>query len=94
MTPSDKQVLTALTQEVALARAEVTEVKSQTAEIIGFWNSAKDGLKVLGWLGRIARWVTRISLAIAAVSGAVYAIRHWGEAPNIEHLKGLTGSSK
>lgn len=37
--------------------------KKDTGEIIEFFNSAKGAFNVLGWLGRIAKWVTAISAA-------------------------------
>ena len=64
---------------------KITEaVRQNTADIVEVWKAAHGGLKVLGWMGAIARWVTIIAGCVAAVGGAYYALTHWGIGPGPE----------
>lgn len=58
------------------ANTRVTQaVKANTDEIVEFFASAKGAFTVLGWLGKVAKWVT----AIAAAAGAVWALTKVGK---------------
>lgn len=54
------------------------ETRKNTAEIVVAWQAIAGGIKVLGWLGVIARWLAYIAGAITAISAAWYAVTHWG----------------
>ena len=41
--------------------------KKDTGEIIEFFEAAKGAFTVLGWLGKVAKWVTAISAAAAII---------------------------
>ena len=45
----------------------VVGVKANTDEIVEFFGAAKGAFTVLGWLGKVAKWVTAISAAAAVV---------------------------
>lgn len=57
------------------------EVKRDTAGLVEAWTAIAGGMKVLGWLGRVAKWFGVIAGAIAASGGAWYALTHWGQGP-------------
>lgn len=53
------------------------DVHAKTSEIVEFFGAAKGAFTVLGWLGKIAKWVT----AIAAAAGVVWALLKTGLFP-------------
>lgn len=77
-------VLTQQTAELAQKTADLAQkTASNTDEIVEFWRNAKGGLEVLAFLGRIARPVGYIALAIGALSTAWYSLTHFGQKPEI-----------
>lgn len=64
------------------SNTELTKtVEQNTREIVEFWKTAEAGLKVLAGLGKLAKWITAIATAVAAISGMIYAVTHWGSGP-------------
>lgn len=64
------------------ANIEVTtRIDQNTAAIVEAWQALSGGLKVLGWLGTVARYVAYFAGAVSAIGGAYYAITHWGQPP-------------
>ncbi|MBI3983830.1 hypothetical protein HY346_00860 [Candidatus Microgenomates bacterium] len=61
--------------------AATERVEKNTSEIVGAWKALSGGLKVLGWLGIVAKYMAYVLGAVSAAGGAWYAITHWGEAP-------------
>lgn len=57
------------------------EVKQNTDEIVAAWKALAGGLKVLGWLGTVAKYFALFAGAVTAAGGAWYAITHWGQPP-------------
>lgn len=68
-------------QQLADNTELTAQVKQNTADIVQAWQSVRGGLKVLGWLGLVAKWVTIIAAAVSAVAAAAYAIMHFGKPP-------------
>lgn len=57
------------------ANTKITaSIKSDTGDIVDFFNAGKGTFKVLGWLGKGIKWVSSVALAI----GAVYAAWKYG----------------
>lgn len=52
-----------------------------TGEIHAMFVAGKGGLKVLGWLGSIVRWLGMIAMAALAIYTAAYALLHGGAPP-------------
>lgn len=68
-------------QKLELNTEATLEVKKNTADIVAAWQALSGGLRVLGWLGILAKWLATISTGVAAAGGAWYAITHWGAPP-------------
>ncbi len=57
---------------------EITErIATSTAGLVDAWNAISGGLKVLNFLGKVAKWVTYI----AGMFTAVYAAWHFRDGP-------------
>ena len=56
-----------MTARVSRVEELAEHTKQDTGEIIEFFEAAKGAFTVLGWLGKIAKWVTAISAAAAVV---------------------------
>ena len=52
-----------------------------TGEIHAMFSAGKSGLKVLGWLGSIVKWIGMIAAAALAIYTAAYAVLHGGVTP-------------
>lgn len=52
-----------------------TTIKENTEEIIDFFKAGKGFFKTMGYLGKIAKWIT----AVAAAVGVVWAAVHFGD---------------
>ena len=52
-----------------------------TGEIHAMFSAGKGGLKVLGWLGSIVKWLGMIAMAALAIYTAFYALLHGGAPP-------------
>ena len=79
------QKLTALHQRQDKADAELKRVGSVTdklsADMVGpleAWQATVGGLKVLGWLGSAAKWITAIGGGFAVLIALWYAVTHGG----------------
>lgn len=70
-----------LQKDVADNTALTKDIDKRTADIVQFWQSVEAGIRFLGWLGIIAKYVMRIGGAVTAVAAAWYAITHWGMPP-------------
>lgn len=53
-------------------------IKKNTSDIVEVWKAIEGGVKVLGWIGVIAKWVSIVAGCVAAVSAAFFAMTHWG----------------
>jgi hypothetical protein len=67
----------ALTKMAAELKAN-SETTNEVRELLAL---GRNGLKVLGWLGSAAKWLSTIATAALAVYGAFYAITHGGQMP-------------
>ena len=47
-------------------------VKRDTAAIVEAWTAIAGGLKVLGWLGKAAKWATYLAALAAAVAAFLH----------------------
>lgn len=55
------------------ANTEITRrIEANTAGVTEAWNAAVGGLKVLGLLGRIAKWIGYIAGAVASVAAILH----------------------
>lgn len=64
------------------SNTEMTEaVHKNTQGLVEAWTAIGGGLRVLGWLGSVAKWVGVIAGMVGALSGAWYAVTHWGQSP-------------
>lgn len=77
-----------LTRDVELLKSGLAanialtqNIDKNTSEIIEFWKAAEGGIKVLGYLGRIAKWVGMVAATITAIYAAIYTLTHWGGPP-------------
>lgn len=52
-----------------------------TADIKDILTAAKVGLKVIGAIGTIAKWIGLIATAVVAIYGAIYAVKSGGVPP-------------
>ena len=82
------QVSAEIRQEQAELRAELknntavtAQIKERTEDLIGFFEAAKGGLKVLGWLGTAIKWLGGIAAACVGIYALVQAIIHGGMPP-------------
>lgn len=50
-------------------------------EVLEIFQAVKGGIKVLGWIGGVARWAAPIATLAVAAYGAFYAITHGGQLP-------------
>lgn len=48
------------------------KIEANTAGVVDAWQAAVGGLKVLGFLGKVARWVGYILAAVAALSAYLH----------------------
>jgi hypothetical protein len=51
------------------------KIATDTADLIDLLNTVKGGLKVLGWIGGFAKWVTGLTAMFAALYAFVQNIR-------------------
>ncbi len=64
------------------SNTEVTaQIKERTEDLIGFFEAAKGGLKVLGWFGTAIKWLGGISAACVGIYALYQAIIHGGMPP-------------
>jgi len=82
------QISNEIRQEQAELRAELkkntevtSEIKTQTGELIVFFEAAKGGFKVLGWLGTAIKFLGGIAAACVGIYALVQAILHGGMPP-------------
>ncbi len=71
----------ALVDKVDQNTAATLRVEKNTAEIVDAWKALSGGLKVLGWLGKVAKYTAYFLGLIGAAGSAWYALTHWGEPP-------------
>lgn len=67
-----------LAEQLAFNTQITAKVVQNTADIVEVWQSVKGGMRVLGWLGLAAKWLTIIAACVTAVGAAVYAMTHFG----------------
>lgn len=67
-----------LKDDVADMKVLLEASVKNTAEVMEFWDNLQAGVKVLGWLGRVAKWVAGISAAVSAVVAAYYSFKSGG----------------
>lgn len=70
-----EQAVAQITEGLQANSAVTNEIKADTAEMVEMWRAAKGGIKVLGWLGRFAKWFAAIAAAFAAIYAFVQNIR-------------------
>jgi hypothetical protein len=66
MTTEGDRSLEVLSAEMAELRKLVEQTQKSTAELVEFWQAVQGGIKVLGWLGKFAKWFAGIAGACAA----------------------------
>lgn len=71
----------ALSTKIDQNTATMLDIKKNTEDIVEAWDAITGGLKVLGFLGTCAKYVTYFAAAIGATGGAWYALTHWGASP-------------
>ena len=58
---------------------EITEgIKSDTAEIVAFFASAKGAFQVLNWIGSVAKPLAYIAMLVSAVGGVFVLFKNGG----------------
>lgn len=58
---------------------EITQrIESSTSGLVEAWEAISGGLKVLNFLGKIAKWVAVVAGAFTAAASAVYIFTHGG----------------
>ena len=66
---------------IDLMRRELALNTATTEQVRDLLDVGRSGLRVLGWLGAVARWLGYVASGIAAVWAAIYAITHGGHLP-------------
>ena len=61
--------------------AATLEGNRDVREVLEMIATVKGGIRVLGWIGGLARWTAAIVGAVMALYGAIYAITHHGAPP-------------
>ena len=64
-----------LQSEVKTNTEITTSIAGNTAELLDLFKSVKGGFKVMGWLGRFAKWVAAILAAFAAIYAFVQNLK-------------------
>jgi len=59
-------------------RQDIKQIKCDTGEVVEMFRALSGGVKVLQWLGNLARPITYIAAGIAAVYGALTVIKNGG----------------
>lgn len=54
----------------------IKKIECNTGEIVEAWRALSGGLKVLGWLGAGAKWLTYFTAFIGSVAGLWYSLKH------------------
>ena len=66
--------MTGMSDDLAINTATTTEVRD-------LLDALKGGMKVLEWLGKVARWVGSIAAAATAAYTVFYMLTHGGDLP-------------
>lgn len=66
-----------ITQRMFRVEELAAHTKKDTGEIIEFFNSAKGAIEVMGWFGKVAKWIAAISVA----AGIIWALIKTGSLP-------------
>jgi hypothetical protein len=61
--------------ELAANTAATNEIKTGVKDLVDMFQAWKGALRVLGWLGSVAKWVGAIGAGFAGVYGAYTAFR-------------------
>jgi hypothetical protein len=67
--------LAAVREELAENTRATKEVVTNTADLVEFFQAAQGAFKVLNWIGRVAKPVSTIAAAFAAVIGVWSAVK-------------------
>ena len=62
-----------LRDELSEVRALALQTAKNTADLVEFWQTVQGGIKVLGWLGKFAKWAGGIAAGFTAVFAAYQA---------------------
>jgi hypothetical protein len=55
--------------------ALTSRLASDTQEVVEFFRAGKEGLRVLGWLGKAVKYVAPIGVSIAAIVAAYHKMK-------------------
>lgn len=61
--------------------ADLTQNTAITTEVRELLQTVKGGMRVLGWLGALAKWLGGLAGALVAIYTAWYAATHGGDLP-------------
>ena len=67
--------MTSVEREVAENTALTVGVSADTRELLDLFRAARGGLKVMGWLGGLLKWLAGIAAAFAAIYAFIQNIK-------------------
>lgn len=70
----------AMQAEIKANTALTLALKTDTSELLEILNAGKGGLKVLGWIGTVVKWVGGMAATAIAIYGFLQVVLH-GAAP-------------
>jgi len=70
-----------LVDEVKELRRMVEETNKNVEGIVDAWQAVEGGIKVLGAIGKVLKFVAVVGGVVTALSAAWYSLTHWGEHP-------------